>query len=101
MATGYVWYRLPQTEMAGRQIAMNLCFHAGVLAQISAADADPTFGMTWDDWSAEKEKSRAHATERWLVAIGFKVGTYPWGAVWAGTDPKTGDGGGGITFKSR
>ena len=98
MKTGYVWYRLPPGEIAGSQIGMSLCFHHGRLDSISVVDLDSSYGTSWADWSEEKEKACAAATERWLAAIGYGVGTYPWGVVWAGVDPKTLDGSGGIRF---
>jgi len=99
MGTGYVWYRLPKAEIAGRSIAMSLCFFEQRLDTLSLADADPEFGASWDDWSEAKESARAEATKRWLEAVGYPVGDYDWGVVWAGTDPKTGDGGGGVRFE--
>jgi len=98
MGTGYVWYRLPLAEIAGRRISMSVCFHEHRLESLSLADVDPEFGTSWDDWSEAKEKARADATKRWLEAVGYPVGDYDWGVVWAGTDPKTGDGGGGVRF---
>jgi hypothetical protein len=55
--------------------------------------------QSWAEWSQEKERTRAEATRRWLAVVGYPVGKYSWGTVYAGTDPKTGDGGGGINFQ--
>lgn len=99
MGTGHVWYRLPQAEIAGRPIAMSLCFYEQRLDSLSFADVHPEYGISWEDWSEAKEKARADATERWLEALGYAVGDYDWGVVWAGTDPKTGGGGGGVRFE--
>lgn len=98
MQTGYVWYRLPRAEIAGHTLSMSLCFHHGYLDSISVAVADPSYGTGWADWSEDKQKACAAATQRWLATIGYEVGTYPWGVVWAGVDPKTLDGSGGIRF---
>ncbi|MEP6779964.1 MAG: hypothetical protein ABJC26_08750 [Gemmatimonadaceae bacterium] len=101
MRTGFVWYRLPEAQIAGQRITMSLCFFERRLDRISLAVLDDKlFGSSWDDWSASKEHARASATMRWLADVGYAVGTYSWGAVYAGTDPKTGDGSGGITLTS-
>ena len=97
MQTGYVWYNLPQGEIAGRVVAMSLCFFKQQLDRLSVAVIDEAlYGSSWDDWTAEKEEVRAVATGRWLADVGYVVGKYPWGTVHAGTDPKTGDGSGSI-----
>lgn len=99
MRTGYVWYRLPQAQIAGQTVTMSLCFFDLQLDRISLAVLDDQlFGSSWDDWSAPKEHARAAATMRWLSDVGYPVGKYSWGTVYAGTDPKTGDGGGGFTL---
>ena len=99
MRTGYVWYDLPRAEIAGQMVAMSICFYKEKLNALSIAVLDDTlYGSSWGDWSAAKEQARAEATGRWLADVGFPVGTYAWGIVYAGTDAKTGDGGGGVRF---
>ncbi len=99
MRTGYVWYKLPQADIAGQAIAMSLCFFAQQLDRITVAVIDDKlYGSSWDDSSPEKEHARAAATQRWLADVGYAVGKYSWGSVYAGTDPQTGDGSGGITL---
>ena len=100
MRTGYVWYDLSRAEIAGQMIAMSICFFKGELAFLSVAVVDDKlYGASWSDWSAAKEQARAEATGRWFADVGYSAGTYGWGTVYAGTDPKTGDGGGGIQFR--
>lgn len=100
MKTGYVWYVLPEAEIAGQMIAMSICFFRGELHSLSVAVVDERlYGKSWGDWSAEKERARADATGRWLADVGYAAGTYEWGVVWAETDIKTGDGGGGVRFR--
>ena len=101
MRNGYVWYRLPSAEIVGHQIAMSLCFYRGALESISIADEDLRYGASWDDWSEEKERARADATKRWFAALGYEVGSYPWGEVWTGFDAKSASGGGGVRFARR
>lgn len=102
MGNGYVWYRLPKAEIAGQTIAMQICFQSHTLETLNVAVVDPDlYGSSWATWSAEKERARAKATRRWLAAIGYPVGDYPWGTVSAGTDPKTGDGSGIIRLSAQ
>lgn len=101
MHTGYVWYDLPKAEITGHQIAISLCFCRGTLESISVADTDDSYGADWDDWSEEKEKARAEATKRWFSALGYSVGSYSWGEIWAEFDTKSASGGGGVRFRAR
>jgi len=98
MRTGYVWYRLPEAEIAGQHVAMSLCFYEHWLDSLSFAVIDPEFGSSWEDWSEQKERARAEATERWLALVGHEVGKYPWGEVSAGFDPKGGGGAARVRF---
>lgn len=99
MRNGYVWYHLPQAEIAGQTVAMSLCFCRGALELLSVAVVDPKpEGRSWSDSSAEEEKACAAATAQWLAALGCPVGKYAWGAVFAEIDPKTGDARGGVRF---
>ena len=97
MGTGYLWCDLPRAEISGQMIAMTLCFFKQTLDSLSVSVVRDN-GALWADWSQETEQARADATRQWLAAVGYAVGTYPWGNVYAGTDPKTGDGGAGIRF---
>jgi hypothetical protein len=100
MGNGYVWYVLPHAQIAARTVAMSLCFFEGALEGLSVAVVEPElYGASWSDWSAEREAARARATARWLADVGYEVGRYAWGTVFAGIDPKTGDGSGGIRFE--
>jgi hypothetical protein len=99
MLTGYVWYELPRGEIAGRSIATRLCFHEGALSAISLAILAPElYGSGWSDWSEKKAKRLAQDTGKWLGELGFPVGEYSWGTVYAEYDPKGGSGGGGVRF---
>jgi hypothetical protein len=99
MGTGYVWCSLPRAEIAGQMISMSLCFFKHDLHSLRVAVLDDAPLQSWAEWSQEKERTRAEATRRWLAVVGYPVGKYSWGTVYAGTDPKTGDGGGGINFQ--
>jgi len=84
--------------IGGQSIAMSLCFYKGQLEMISLAVCDDRFGTSWDDWSEVKERERTEATRLWLEEMGFPVGDYSWGSVWAEFDAKGASGGGGIRF---
>ena len=100
MGTNYVWYSLPNRNSESENILISLCFHSGTLDSISIALNDPDLGSSWSDWSEQKEWMRADRTEAWLAAQGYPTGTYPWGEIWAGYDPKGGSGSAGIRYKS-
>ena len=59
---------------------------------------DALYGTSWGDWSQEKEQLRARHTEDWLRTMGHPTGTFAWGEVWAGYDPKAASGGGGVRY---
>jgi hypothetical protein len=99
MGTGYIWYSLPVSDVGSDNISTSLCFHRGMLDSVIFAVSDPSLGNSWADWSEAKERERAKRTERWLFALGYSVGTYEWGEIWAGFDAKGGSGGGGIRYK--
>ena len=102
MGNGYVWYQLPEAEIAGQTVASRLCFFKGTLELLSVAVVDSElYGGSWSDWTEEKEKARMVATGRWLSALGCPLGKYSWGTVFAELDPKTGDGSGGVRFAPR
>ena len=99
MGTGFVWFSLPLASIGGSKVAMRLCFQGSALGSLHVALADPgLYGGRWGDWSEEKERLRAKHTEDWLRTLGFPTGTYTWGEVWAGYDPKGASGGGVIRF---
>ena len=78
---------------------MSLCFHNSALDSLSLALTDAAlYGASWSDWSEERERLRARHTEDWLLALGYPAGTFSWGEVWAGYDPKGASGGGGVRY---
>ena len=102
LKTGWTCYRLPAFVDGDQRIGCSLWFNRGKLDNIGIAVLDPEEGAAqndnWSGWSAETERLRARKTEQWLVSKGYAPGTYTWGAVWAGCDPKTGDGGGVVSY---
>jgi hypothetical protein len=98
MKTGYVWYDLPETRIAGKPVVVGLCFFKRTLDSVVFAIPDPLYGASWDDWSESKERARAEATRNWLRSLGYPVGEYRWGIVYAEYDPRSGGGSGGVRF---
>jgi hypothetical protein len=99
VGNGYVWHMLPAFDMHGSKISFALCFHNTQLTSISLAILNPDlYGHDWNDWSEEKEKLQAKHTAEWLHGIGYPVGSYNWGQVWAGYDAKAGSGHGVIRY---
>ena len=99
LRNGYVWYKLPSVVIEGEEIGMSLCFFHGRLSMVTLAVIDDRFGTSWSDWSEEKERARTAATEGWLDRIGFPVGKYPWGLIFAEFDHRGGGGGGGVRYE--
>jgi len=69
--------------------SVTLQFHGQRLVWISLMDLSPEFGTGWSDWSAEKERARLAAHDRWLAASGLPAGRYPWGRVWSVYEDKS------------
>ncbi|MDP1539462.1 MAG: hypothetical protein Q8L72_02260 [Moraxellaceae bacterium] len=93
MKNGYVWYTLPIVDINGESVVFSLCFFNSRIQSLSISIANPQkYGSSWNDFSESKEKLRAKDTEKWLSSIGYQVGKYLWGAVWAGYDSKGGFG---------
>ena len=102
MGNGYVWYYLPRAEISGNVVAIGLCFFKQSMNFLTAVvvDDDPA-DNPWSNWSAEKERARLEATRQWFANVGYPVGEYKWGIVFAENDMKTGDASGGVRFQSR
>ena len=99
MKTGYVWYSLPATQVLGKNVAFSLCFFNGILTSISLALSNPNlYGSGWDNWSEKKERLRSKHTGEWLETNGYRLGSHPWGKVWATYDAKGASGGGGVQY---
>ena len=97
----YTWYWLPAIEINDLKVVFGLSFLEGSLKDINVSLSNPElYGGSWDDFSEKKEKLRAKHTEEWLTQIGYKVGTFPWGSVWAGYDGKGGFGHAVIRYNS-
>ena len=99
MGNGYVWHSFSSSVSGSGHMAVQLCFLNGTLDSVHCALIDPDkYGKDWNDWSEEKENQRAKDTEKWLRDIGYPVGNYPWGNIWAGFDAKGGTGSAIIRF---
>jgi hypothetical protein len=93
MKNGYVWYALPPVEVIGEKIVFDLCFFKSKIQSLNMSISNPEkYGGSWSDFSERKEKLRAKDTEMWLSNIGYQVGKYSWGEIWAGYDSKGGFG---------
>lgn len=98
---GYIWYWLPVIEFNEVNVVFGFSFLEGSLKDINVSLSDPElYGGSWDDFSEKKEKLRAKHTEEWLAQLGYKVGTFPWGSIWAGYDGKGGVGHAVIRYNS-
>tara|TARA_R110001592_G_scaffold359327_1_gene665532 strand:- start:121 stop:528 length:408 start_codon:yes stop_codon:yes gene_type:complete len=99
LGNGYVWYTLSPIEIAGEVIICSLCFFQSKIQILNISIDNPDkYGCSWNDFSEAKEKLRAKDTEKWLFNMGYKVGKFSWGEIWAGYDPKAGSGHAGIRY---
>ena len=90
---GYIWYAFPPIELNEEKVIFNLCFFQSKIQSLNISLSNlEKYGGGWNDFSEDKEKLRAKDTEKWLSNIGYKVGKYSWGEVWAGYDSKSGFG---------
>ena len=90
---GYCWYHFTTHTADSAELGVQMCFHNHKLHSVKLALTDKTkYGSSWSDWSESKEKQCAVDTESWLNTLGSTPGTYGWGSIWAGYDPKAATG---------
>ena len=93
LGNGYVWYTLPSIEINAESIIFSLCFFQSKIQSLNISISNPNkYGSGWNDFSEAKEKLRAKDIEKWLSNLGFQVGKFSWGEIWAGYDSKGGYG---------
>jgi hypothetical protein len=74
-------YSLPQIPLADSILHINILFNGEHLDSLSLAHSAEPFGLSWGDWSKEKELARKNFHETWLNQIYAPVGRYPWGKI--------------------
>tara|TARA_R110001592_G_C12624293_1_gene698379 strand:- start:80 stop:484 length:405 start_codon:yes stop_codon:yes gene_type:complete len=101
IGNGYIFYWLPVIEFNEVNVVFGFSFLNGSLRDINVSLSNPElYGDNWDDFSEKKEKLRAKLTEEWLSQLGYKVGKFPWGSIWAGYEGKGGFGHAVIQYNS-
>ncbi|MFT3880067.1 MAG: hypothetical protein QM703_10465 [Gemmatales bacterium] len=75
---------------SGLDLLVVLWFHHQRLTMVSLMDANPRFGVSWDDYSLDKELARKASHDAWLLRSLPPEREYPWGNVWSGYDDKGG-----------
>jgi hypothetical protein len=101
MREEYAAYDLPRAEIAGRQVVIGLGFAKGDLAFFSVRlelESDNPAAPPWEGSSSEKDQIRLEAVRQWLGAVGYPVGTYRWGVVYAQSGFKWEGAEGGVRF---
>lgn len=98
MGTGWVWYQLPVYQEEDVIVGIGLGFNSGHLQQISVSDTHEKSGLGWENWSEQQEILRAESIGNWLARKGFPPGSYSWGVVSSGYDPKSGFGAAVVRF---
>ncbi len=79
-------------------MSISLGFNNGILERVGIADAHPRYGVSWDEWSEERQRQRALSIGTWITKLGFPKGSYLWGSVWYGYDSKGGSGSALVTY---
>ena len=93
-------YRIESQKISGETFAVVLYFHREVLQSVHLANMDERFGISWSDWSEEKEMSRNRSHESWLKKIIGMQRIFGWGYVWSGYDSKAGSSSIVINYKN-
>lgn len=73
------------------EAGLRLYFRDQRLDAVSIVASDGRFGVSWDDWSEEKELARKRFHDEWLAD--HRVATnvdFPWGQVSSNYDAKSG-----------
>ena len=89
----YCTFKLPTVQIDGHSYAWGLSFHGSALERVSIQCADTEFGLSWSDWSEEKELARKRFHESLLQLIpgnDWNRRNFPWGSVDSGFDSKGG-----------
>ena len=101
MRTGWAQVTLAAQVDRGWTWGVRLLFDGERLDGYRLWIADARFGVSWDDWSEDKELARRDAQDAWLVeqlGEGVRIErpsgsvlTYslPWGEAWSGYDPRS------------
>jgi hypothetical protein len=88
----YVSWRI-EREIGGRPFAVGIYFDGDRLTMVILALADPAFGSSWADWTAERELARKAAHDAWLGQIEPAIGDAreeAWGFVSSIVDDRSG-----------
>ena len=97
-------------RIGGEAFMLALYFHGETLDMAVLALSDGRYGTSWDDYSEDKEKARHAAHRRWIDDELKRYGkslwsgsrrTFPWGAVSADYDPRSGGASIVITYGRR
>ncbi len=85
--------------VAGRRVAVSMTFEEGRLALVNLSLRDDGESASWEEWSAQRERSRKAKHDAWLEeALGAparedEMGAhydYAWGRVLSTFDPRSG-----------
>jgi hypothetical protein len=94
----YHSYSLGRHPIGGEPFFVVLDFYGQKLESIELANSSEEFGMSWKDWSEEKQLKRKEAHDAWLIAQTNRAShRYGWGAIASAYDPKSG--GSSITIR--
>src|SRR6185503_16513582 len=84
------WRSVKPYQSMSISFAIHLFFHGERLHSVTLGDADPRFGIAWNDWSLEKELKRKASHDEWLEKNLGGGRSYSWGSIISVYDDKAG-----------
>lgn len=84
-------YSCQPVVIGGEKVAANICFKDDRLHSVGLAVIRPEFGLSWDDWSEEREQARREFHDGWLkTMLGAAPYSFAWGTVLSSFDSRSG-----------
>lgn len=90
LGNGYAWLSLRGLSFGGEPASLSLCFHEGMLEQVSWGVALPHAPME-EGWPTQQASESEVAFIRRVLErdMDIRVGPMPWGEVYSRFDPKS------------
>ena len=86
----YRSYFLPRLQLNDSSLDPTIYFTGEIIDSVHLAHGGERFGLSWSDWSEEKELARKSFHEKWLKELNAPAGKYPWGEIFSVYDAKAG-----------
>jgi hypothetical protein len=84
-------YSFTKVKISGMIFSLTVTFKEENISSISLSNEDKEYGLSWEDWTLEKEMNRKKSHEIWLSKVlGEPPYRYKWGNVESFYDSKGG-----------